>query len=51
RTNINVTMWDALTIPSQRDLLHEALAQLPCADPVMQKPHTSVKICQEEEKK
>ncbi|KAH9296645.1 hypothetical protein KI387_040233, partial [Taxus chinensis] len=49
KTNINVTMWDALTIPSQRDLLHEALANF-CVDPVMQKPRASVKICQEEEK-
>ncbi|KAH9308923.1 hypothetical protein KI387_036834, partial [Taxus chinensis] len=51
KTNINVTMWDAMIIPSQSDLLHEALAQLPQADPVVQKFHASINICQEEEKK
>ncbi|KAH9321875.1 hypothetical protein KI387_016514, partial [Taxus chinensis] len=51
RTNINFTMWGALTILSQCDLLHEALAQLPCVDPFSQKLCTSINIFQEEEKK
>ncbi|KAH9295073.1 hypothetical protein KI387_038661, partial [Taxus chinensis] len=47
KTNVNVSMWDALAIPSQQDLLCEALKQLPPMDPIMQKTHVAVHVCQE----